>query len=473
MARSPVRPIASVEAITSGRGARIATANLDFVALARRDATLREDLANSTLVVADGKPIVWLARIAGARRIGRVNGVDLATELLRRGEALGGMRVALYGSTPDISRDAAAWIERTFVGVRIVAQLTPPFRELSEQESLAERARLTAAAPDLVLVALGCPRQERLIARYFDAAPGAVWIGIGGTLDFFAGRRWRAPRFVQAAGLEWAFRLMQEPRRLWRRYLLRDLPTLFCDCARMRAHEAGAAAGALPVDAGSTAHQRRRCTLTLDSHERPGYSHMADIAVIGCGHVGLVTAACFAKLGHNVECIDIDERRVAALQRGECPIHEPGLAELLREGAEAGRLQFMATYPERLRASIVFIAVNTPASQEGAADLRAVRDAVGTVAAAAALRRHHRQQEHGAHRHRRPRGGHGPAQRRTRHRVVSNPEFLREGSAVHDFMRPDRVVLGSNDAAAAGAGGGALCAPRAAPSCASTFARRR
>lgn len=226
-----------VEAITSGRGARIATANLDFVALARRDATLREDLANSTLVVADGKPIVWLARIAGARRIGRVNGVDLATELLRRGEALGGMRVALYGSTPDISRDAAAWIERTCAGVRIVARLIPPFRELSEQESLAERARLTAAAPDLVLVALGCPRQERLIARYFDAAPGAVWIGVGGTLDFFAGRRWRAPRFVQAAGIEWAFRLMQEPRRLWRRYLLRDLPTLFAiapGCVRTR-----------------------------------------------------------------------------------------------------------------------------------------------------------------------------------------------------------------------------------------------
>lgn len=175
---------------------------------------------------------------------------------------------------------------------------------------------------------------------------------------------------------------------------------------------------------------------------------MADIAVIGCGHVGLVTAACFAKLGHNVECIDIDEKRVAALQRGECPIHEPGLAELLREGAEGGRLQFMATYPDKLRASIVFVAANTPSSQEGAADLRAVREAVGTVASRlrsgsiivnkstvpigtgdlveGIARRS---------------GGRGIS-------VVSNPEFLREGSAVHDFLRPDRVVLGSNDAAA-------------------------
>ncbi len=175
---------------------------------------------------------------------------------------------------------------------------------------------------------------------------------------------------------------------------------------------------------------------------------MADIAVIGCGHVGLVTAACFAKLGHNVECIDIDERRVAALQRGECPIHEPGLAELLREGAEAGRLQFMATYPERLRASIVFVAANTPSSQEGAADLRAVREAVGTVAArlrSGAIIVNKSTVPIGTgdlvEGIARRSGGRGIS-------VVSNPEFLREGSAVHDFLRPDRVVLGSNDAAA-------------------------
>ncbi len=73
---------------------------------------------------------------------------------------------------------------------------------------------------------MGCPKQERLIARYFDAAPAAVWIGVGGTLDFYAGRTRRAPRWMQAIGLEWVMRLAQEPRRLWRRYLLHDIPTL-------------------------------------------------------------------------------------------------------------------------------------------------------------------------------------------------------------------------------------------------------
>ena len=176
---------------------------------------------------------------------------------------------------------------------------------------------------------------------------------------------------------------------------------------------------------------------------------MAKLEVIGCGYVGAVTAACFTDLGHDVECIDIDASRVALLQQGKAPIHEPGLEPLLRSGIASGRLSFRSTYPETMDAEIVFIAVNTPASQEGAADLRAVRDAVTSVAnrlttgsiivnkstvpigtgdlVAGMARRS---------------GMAGIA-------VVSNPEFLREGTAVHDFMHPDRVVLGSNDSAAA------------------------
>lgn len=176
---------------------------------------------------------------------------------------------------------------------------------------------------------------------------------------------------------------------------------------------------------------------------------MAKLAVIGCGYVGAVTAACFTDLGHEVECIDIDAARVALLNQGITPIHEPGLEPLLRSGIASGRLTFRSTYPDQMSAEIVFIAVNTPASQEGAADLRAVRDAVTSVAS------------------RLPTGsvivnkstvpiGTGDLVAGMARRsgmadiaVVSNPEFLREGSAVRDFMHPDRVVLGSTDAAAA------------------------
>ena len=228
-----------LEAIGSGSGARVATANLDFVALARHDAQLREDLARSSLVVADGAPVAWLARAAGATRVSRITGVDLVARLLEEGAAQGGLRVAMYGGEEAVSEAAAAAIEADHPGVRVVARICPPYRELTEEERQSERAALRAAAPDLVLVALGCPKQERLIAEYGDAVPAAVWIGVGGTFDFFAGKRRRAPRALQATGLEWAVRLVQEPARLWRRYLLRDLPALAavapgCFAARVR-----------------------------------------------------------------------------------------------------------------------------------------------------------------------------------------------------------------------------------------------
>jgi UDPglucose 6-dehydrogenase len=175
---------------------------------------------------------------------------------------------------------------------------------------------------------------------------------------------------------------------------------------------------------------------------------VAELAVIGCGHVGLVVGACFAELGHRVECIDIDVPRVQALQRGVTPLHEPGLDELVASGLASGRLRFRAGFPDLLEASIVFVAVNTPSSTEGAANLRAVRDAIAALAPCI-----------------RPGTvivnkstvpiGTGDiveyiAQRGGAERVavLSNPEFLQEGTAVRNFMEPDRVVLGSADAAA-------------------------
>lgn len=172
---------------------------------------------------------------------------------------------------------------------------------------------------------------------------------------------------------------------------------------------------------------------------------MVRLAVIGCGYVGAVSAACFAKLGHDVTCIDVDEARIARLREGRSPIFEPGLDELISDGVRTGRLHFFADYPDVVDAEIVFIAVNTPGSQEGAADLRSVRDAVTTIAsrisAGTIL----------VNKSTVPIGTGdlvaGMAERSgaLAISVVSNPEFLREGSAVHDFLHPDRVVLGSDN----------------------------
>lgn len=215
------------ERAASGRGAKVATANLDFVALARKNSQLRADLAASDLVIADGAPVAWLARVGGGSRTRRATGVDMVSAIANaaaaRGEAI---RFAFYGSTEETSAKAAARIESDHANVSVVSRICPPFgrREAGAVEE--EVGAMAAAEPNVVLVALGCPRQERFIAEHFERIPGAVWIGVGGTFDFYAGKRARAPRVFQATGLEWAVRLAQEPRRLWRRYIVQDIPAL-------------------------------------------------------------------------------------------------------------------------------------------------------------------------------------------------------------------------------------------------------
>lgn len=215
-----------MDALERGEGARIATANLDFFAIARTNEELVDDLQRSSIVVADGAPVVALGRLAGARRIERTTGVDFALALCREGGRRGPFRVAMYGSDPETADRAARALEATSPGVEIVLRLSPPFRSPTPEERAADRAAIAACDPHLVLVALGCPKQERVIREYFDAAPQALWIGIGGAFDFFAGKRRRAAPIFQRLGLEWVVRLVQDPRRLASRYLRRDLPVL-------------------------------------------------------------------------------------------------------------------------------------------------------------------------------------------------------------------------------------------------------
>jgi UDPglucose 6-dehydrogenase len=173
---------------------------------------------------------------------------------------------------------------------------------------------------------------------------------------------------------------------------------------------------------------------------------MRNITVIGVGYVGLVTGTCFADLGNMVCCLDVDELKIDTLKSGGIPIYEPGLEEMVRRNVHAGRLTFTTDYAEALRkAKFVFIAVGTPEGVDGEADLKYVRAAAESVAAvmdhplilvnkstvpvgtgdwvADIIRANQPQPIDFA--------------------VVSNPEFLREGSAILDFMNPDRVVLGS------------------------------
>ncbi|MGD2206270.1 MAG: UDP-glucose/GDP-mannose dehydrogenase family protein [Anaerolineae bacterium] len=179
---------------------------------------------------------------------------------------------------------------------------------------------------------------------------------------------------------------------------------------------------------------------------------MRRICVIGVGYVGLVTGTCFSDLGHQVTCVDVDESKIDKLQVGEMPIYEPGLEEMVRRNAKAGRLTFTTSYEEGLaETEFAFIAVGTPQGSGGEADLKYVRAAARSIAKAMSdsliivnkstvpigtgdwvadiVRRYQPE----------------PIE----FSVVSNPEFLREGSALNDFMLPDRIVLGSLDSDAA------------------------
>jgi len=180
---------------------------------------------------------------------------------------------------------------------------------------------------------------------------------------------------------------------------------------------------------------------------------MSKICVIGTGYVGLVTGTCFAELGNSVTCLDVDETRISKLHKGLMPIYEPGLQEIVEQNVKAGRLVFTTDYEKAVKdAEIAFIAVGTPSGVDGEADLQYVRQAaesiadlvgdkiivvnkstvpVGTgdwVAEVIQKRRYGKPLDLN---------------------VVSNPEFLREGSAINDFMQSDRVVLGSENRAAA------------------------
>lgn len=208
-----------------GRPAQIATLNVDFVANAvggwpfRGDAELWGILKNADFVTADGMPIVLLSRLVGAPIPGRATGADMVPAICRRC-AEEGLKVYVLGGDKG-TLDAAFAKMAAAPGAESVAAVLagydPAFVNLAEdQPEIA--ARVNAAAPDILFVALGNPKQELWMSRNASRLNVGAMMGVGGTFNFIAGRVRRAPRWMQRAGLEWIYRICQEPGRLWRRY---------------------------------------------------------------------------------------------------------------------------------------------------------------------------------------------------------------------------------------------------------------
>ena len=173
------------------------------------------------------------------------------------------------------------------------------------------------------------------------------------------------------------------------------------------------------------------------------------VSVIGTGYVGLVTGTCFAELGHTVTCIDIDEKKIKILKDGKCPIYEPGLQELIDRNVKARRLGFASDYSSVATSKTIFLAVGTPSQENGDADLHYLREAAITVAKNLA------NDSIVIIKSTVPVGTSKEIKdliaknTKLKFHLVSNPEFLKEGTAVEDFMRPDRVIIGHGDPEAA------------------------
>ena len=169
------------------------------------------------LTTPDGMPVVWVRRRAGFRRIEKVYAPDIMDRVFAAGAAAG-WRSFLYGGKEGVAERLAAVLRERFAGSDIVGTHCPPFRPLTAAEEDALVAEIDASGADIVWVGLGCPKQERWMARFRPRLRAPVLIGVGAGFDFLTGEARRAPRWVQLSGFEWLYRLVSEPKRLWPRY---------------------------------------------------------------------------------------------------------------------------------------------------------------------------------------------------------------------------------------------------------------
>lgn len=213
-----------VSDLRAGRGGWVLTPNLDILRALSRDPQYALLCSATSLRVADGMPLLWASRLQGTPLVERVAGSDLIWTLTARA-AEEGRSVFFLGGNPGAAESAAARLKELNPGLRVVGTECPPIGFEGDGEYNARmRAKLSAAAPDICFVALGLPKQDRLIRSLMPLLPATWFLGVGISFSFVSGEVRRAPRWMRLSGLEWLHRLVQEPRRLGRRYLVHGVP---------------------------------------------------------------------------------------------------------------------------------------------------------------------------------------------------------------------------------------------------------
>ena len=256
--------------LRAGRGGRLGTLNTDIFRAASRDPEMNRLITGSSLLVADGMPVVWAAKLQGTPLPQRVTGASLVLSLSRAAAQEGRSIYLLGGGPPGVPEQARAALCSRYPTLTVAGVDAPPQGfDTSAADVDAVCARVVSAAPDIVYVGLGFPKQERLITRLAPLAPSSWFVGCGAAISFAAGAASRAPRWMQQVGLEWLYRLAREPRRLARRYLIHDLPFAGSLIASRIAHRFGSPSEGRPR-VGAHAGVESIATVIRDRYERDG-----------------------------------------------------------------------------------------------------------------------------------------------------------------------------------------------------------
>ncbi|QDT09753.1 WecB/TagA/CpsF family glycosyltransferase [Planctomycetes bacterium K23_9] len=205
--------------IQSGASQYVCVTPVHSVMECQDDDDLRDIFNQAGMVTPDGMPVVWICNWFGFKDARRVYGPDLMLTLCDHSQKPG-YRHFFYGGAEGVAPTLSENLQKRFPDMKSVGTLSPPYKALSESENRAMVDTINAANPDIVWVGLGSPKQERWMAKNIDVLNASVVIGVGAAFDFHVGRVRQAPAWMQRSGMEWFFRLIMEPRRLWRRYLI-------------------------------------------------------------------------------------------------------------------------------------------------------------------------------------------------------------------------------------------------------------
>lgn len=201
---------------SEGTSKYVCAANVHMVMESHDDTDFQKVVNGADLVTPDGVPLVWALKLLGVSEATRVYGPDLTLHVCQLA-AEQGISIGLYGGTPESLKAFVDFLETKYPGIKINCTIAPPFRPLTPAEDERYTAQINESGVRILFVGIGCPKQENWMAEHKDRI-NAVMLGVGAAFDFHTGRVKQAPSWMQRVGLEWFFRLLMEPKRLWKRY---------------------------------------------------------------------------------------------------------------------------------------------------------------------------------------------------------------------------------------------------------------